>query len=82
MRQEISLRDINQHLPQYVKAVEAGDEIIITRRGVPIVRMVSIPAEKKLTKEQQAAKKRLLILMQKGLNLGGKSFKRDDLHER
>lgn len=82
MRHEVSLRDINQHLPQYVKAVEAGEEIIITRRGVPVVRMTAISAEKTLTKEQQTAKTRLLALMRKGLNLGGHPPKRDDLHAR
>ncbi|HXO27240.1 MAG TPA: type II toxin-antitoxin system prevent-host-death family antitoxin [Thermoanaerobaculia bacterium] len=37
MEHRVSLREINQHLTRYVKAAEAGERIVITRRGNPVV---------------------------------------------
>ncbi|MBF0610461.1 MAG: type II toxin-antitoxin system prevent-host-death family antitoxin [Magnetococcales bacterium] len=82
MEQRISLRDANQHLARYIKRVESGEEIIITRRGQPVARLTPLPRERVLTDEQQAARERTLARMQKGFALGGKSVPRDELHER
>ncbi|TXF08811.1 type II toxin-antitoxin system Phd/YefM family antitoxin, partial [Pelomicrobium methylotrophicum] len=40
MAQRISLREANQRLSQYIAAVERGEEIIITRRGKPVAKLV------------------------------------------
>jgi prevent-host-death family protein len=32
----VGLREINQHLSRYVKAVKAGEEVMITERGKPV----------------------------------------------
>jgi prevent-host-death family protein len=82
MQYHVTLRDINQRLPHYVKAVENGDEIVITRRGKPVARMMPILSSKVLSPEQEEARKRLAGLMRKGIHLGGKPVKRDELHER
>jgi len=80
--QEISLREINQHFSRYMQAVEKGEEIIITRRGKPIAKLVAVAASRKLSDEQVSARKRLRKRMKKGFHLGGESFDREDLHER
>lgn len=45
MRHQISLREANQHLSRYIKTVEQGQELVITRRGQPVARLVPATAE-------------------------------------
>ena len=40
MDQEIALREANQQFARYVRAVEAGERFVITRRGKPVARLV------------------------------------------
>jgi prevent-host-death family protein len=56
MDKEVALRDANQQFAKYVRAVEAGESFVITRRGRPVARLVPIePGKRVLTPEQQAA---------------------------
>jgi prevent-host-death family protein len=80
--QEVSLREANQHLSHYIDEVEQGAEIIITRRGRPVARLLSIAKKRTLTATQQKAWKRLLLELQKGYHLGKGKFDRDQVHER
>lgn len=80
MEQRVSLREINQHLTRYVKAAEAGERIVITRRGQPVALLSPIPQQRRpLTPEQEAALGRLLS---QSHHLGGRAPSRDELHER
>lgn len=78
MKQQISLREANQHLSRYIAAVEKGDEVVITKRGKPVARLVKIVAERKLTAEQEAALKRLFSA---GLKTGGRMYTREEIYE-
>ena len=40
MAKEVALRDANQRFAKYVRAVEAGESFVITRRGKPVARLV------------------------------------------
>ena len=82
MEQRISLREANQHLSRYIKAVETGDEVTITRRGLPVAKLVPIPIQRTLNSEQQAALERTKARMARGYNLGKSTPKRDDLYDR
>lgn len=82
MEHQASLRQINQELARYIKSVEQGDEVVITRRGKPIARLVPIAAERRLSPEQSAALARSLERMRRGYSLGGQMPARDELHER
>ena len=82
MKQKVSLREANQHLSRYVEAVERGEEVVITRRGVPVAKIVRIAPGERLTKAQKAARARMLARMRKGYRLGGRVPPRDQLHER
>ena len=42
MKQQVSLREANQHFSRYIEAVERGEEIIITRRGRPVAKIVKV----------------------------------------
>ena len=82
MERKLTLRDANQRFAQYVKAMEQGEAFVITRRGKPVARLVPIETDKRvLTPEQQAARGRARECMQKGWDLGGFTFNRDELYE-
>jgi prevent-host-death family protein len=81
MDKEVALRDANQQFAKYVRAVEGGESFVITRRGKPVARLVPIePGKRLLTPEQQAARQR--ARMERGIDMGGARFSRDELYER
>jgi prevent-host-death family protein len=82
MKELISIREANQHLSRYVDAIRDGGEIVITRRGKPVAKLIGIKESGGLTEAQQSARKRTLARMQKGYSLGGELSPRDALHER
>ncbi len=82
MRKQITLREANQHLSRYIKAVESGGEVLITRRGVPVARLVPVAREKSLSVEQRLARERARARMAEGFSLGGDVFDRDAAHAR
>jgi len=82
MTKTISLRDANQTFARCVRAVEAGEEFVITRNGQPVAKLVPISGKRTLTAEQQAALERTLARMQEGWPMGVGPLDRDALHER
>lgn len=82
MQRQIPIREVNQHLSQYIEAAERGEDIIITRRGKPVARLSAVLPERVLTVEQEEALVRSSARMKKGYDLGGNGFNREDLHER
>jgi len=78
----VSIRDANQHLSRYLERVEQGAEVIITRRGKPIARLLPIEPEPCLSEAQCAARERLKERMRRGYALGGAGVGRETLHER
>lgn len=82
MKGLISIREANQHLSRYVDAIQDGGEIVITRRGKPVAKLIGIKEESGLTEAQNEARNRTLARMQKGYSLGGHVIQRDALHER
>jgi len=82
MKQMISIREANQYLSRYIDAVQDGDEIIITRRGLPVAKLSAFSKSFELNDRQKAAHKRSLARMRKGYSLGGKMPLRETLHAR
>ncbi|HVT59019.1 MAG TPA: type II toxin-antitoxin system prevent-host-death family antitoxin [Thermoanaerobaculia bacterium] len=80
MEQRVSLREVNQRLTRYIKAAEAGERIVITRRGKPVAMLSPLPRQDKLLDAaQEAALERILS---QSHHLGGRAPSRDELHER
>ena len=80
MEQRVSLREVHQHLTRYVKAAEAGESIVITRRGKPVAVLSPVPPQNRsLSPDQEAALERILTM---SAPLGGRALSRDELHER
>jgi prevent-host-death family protein len=82
VRQLISIREANQHLSRYIDAVLNGDEIIITRRGLPVAKLAACAKSRELNETQKAARRRSRARMRKGYSLGGQMPVRETLHER
>ena len=79
MKQQVSLREANQHFSRYIEAVERGEEIIITRRGRPIAKIVKLSRLREPTAAQLRAWN-LIKSSARNLKIGKVS--RDELHER
>lgn len=80
MKQQISLRQANQHLSRYVEEVERGHEFVITRRGKPVAVILPAPrpASRGLSAAQRAALKRFFA---GALPLAIKRWRREELYE-
>ena len=76
----VSLREANQNFAKYVAAAEAGERIVLTRRGKPVAQLV--PAtDAAVQGRKRAAYRRLLARLESGLDLGGVTFTRDELYD-
>ena len=82
MTKTVTLRDANQNFSEYVRQVEAGEEIVITRRGAPVVKMSRVSGKRVLTPEQQAALERTRKRLEKGWDLGDWKIPRDEIYKR
>jgi prevent-host-death family protein len=82
--QEIRVgEEANQQFSRILRDVEAGAEIIVTRRGRPVARILptQLSRERRLTPEQEAAHARSMARLRKGWDLGGGKFNRDELYD-
>lgn len=78
MKQQITLREANQHLSRYVDAVQKGSEVVITKRGRPVAKLIAYSGRRKLTSDQKAAWRRLKASARP---LGIKKWRRDELYD-
>lgn len=82
MPKTVTLRDANQNFARYVREVESGHELVITRHGVPVAKLIPAGGRRVLTAEQQAALERTRKRLKKGWPLGIGKLDRDSLYER
>lgn len=82
MTRILTLRDANQSFARCIREVEAGEDFIITRNGVPVAHLLPVGKRRVLTPEQQAAWRRTQQRMEKGWDIGAGPLDRDALHER
>ena len=82
MTKTLTLRDANQSFARCIRAVEVGEEFIITRNGTPVARLSPVSHRRVLTPEQQAAWERTQERMEEGWDIGAGPLDRDALHGR
>ena len=82
MRQIINISKANQHLSRYISAVQSGDEVIITRRGLPVAKLSAYTSTSDLNEAQKEARERTRSRMREGYSLYGKAPSRETFHER
>jgi prevent-host-death family protein len=83
VQRSVSAREANQHFSRILRDVEAGAEIVVTRRGQPVARIVPVSRAggRQLTPEQEAAHARSMKRLRAGWALGGGKFSRDELYD-
>ena len=78
----ISAREANQAFSRILGEAEAGEEIVITRRGKPVTTLRPF-WQAEMTPEKRAAVEKAIAMMRQGLPLGAtRPFTRDEMHER
>jgi len=77
----ISLREANQNFSSCIAEVEAGERLILLRRGKPIAEIVPY-SKKRLDPKRAAAHRELMALLREGIPMGGVPPTRDEMHER
>jgi prevent-host-death family protein len=82
MSRIVTLREANQNFARCIREVEAGEELIITRNGTPVARLVPASRRRVLTERQLAALERLREIANEGWPIGAGPLDRDALHER
>ncbi len=80
MRQ-VSLREANQNFSSCIAEVEAGERLILLRRGKPVAEIVPYTSSKRDPKREKA-RKQLLAIMDQGIDLGGKPSTYEERHGR
>ncbi len=84
MTKTITLEEASARFADVLRAVESGEEYLLTRDGREVARITptSRSGERKLTPEQEAAWRRTLTRMEQGWTSDGEPFDRDAIHER
>ena len=77
----VSLREANQNFSTCVAEVEAGERLVLLRRGKPIAEIIPY-SKKRLDPKREAARRELIALMREGIPMGGIPPNRDEMHER
>lgn len=79
----VSSREANENFSKLLSQVEAGEEVVITRRGRPVAVLAPYRAPA-MTPEREAIIKRFERMLKKGLPWGSsfRRFTRDEMHER
>ena len=78
----VSLRDANRNFAKLIAAVEAGEEIVLTRRGRPVVRLSPERSSRLNDPKWRAAYERMVVMLDRGVDLGGLRVNRDELYDR
>lgn len=60
---QVNILEAKNRLSQLIKSVQAGEEVIIAKRGKPIVKLV--PAETEPSAQQRGSAKRILDWLKK-----------------
>ena len=78
----VSLREANQNFSSCIAEVEAGERLVLLRRGKPIAEIIPYSPKKRLDPKREAARKDMIAIMEKGIPMGGIPPTRDEMHER
>jgi len=78
----VSLREANQNFSSCVAEVEAGESLILLRRGKPVARIIPFDEEEHHDPKHEAAVKKLAAFLKQDHNLGGIKVNREDLYDR
>ncbi len=75
----VTLKQVNQEFSSLIRDVEAGETLVITRRGKPVARLSRYMGDRTDDPEWQAAYAEMCAAMGRGFHLGGLTFSREEL---
>jgi prevent-host-death family protein len=79
----IGAREANRSFSKILREAESGKTVTITRNGKPIAQLGPLAISPLRSKNQRKKSlERLMGLLEKGYDLGGGPYSRDDMHER
>jgi len=58
---DVPISEAKAHLTDLVRRAEAGDEIVLTRHGHPVVRLTPVPVRPASEQERKAALERVRL---------------------
>ena len=82
MTPPVTLRDANQRFSSCIRAVESGEDFVITRNGKPVARLSPVSSIRVLTEKQKQGLAHFRAVVQERWSLQSEPFDRDALHER
>ena len=77
-----TLRDANQTFSSCIRAIESGEDFVITRNGKPVARLIPVSNRRLLTEKQQETLAHFREVVREGWLLNFGPLDRDILHER
>ena len=79
----VGAREANQRFSHFLREVELGNEVVITRNGKVVARISPVATEVD-EKARRRAIDKMVALMKKGLGTSklGRRLTRDEMHER
>lgn len=67
----VSAREANQQFSKILEAAAGGEEIMITRRGLPVAKLMPVPREDaEAAAERERRKQEALAFFEKGVDIG------------
>ncbi|MDQ2802208.1 MAG: type II toxin-antitoxin system prevent-host-death family antitoxin [Pseudomonadota bacterium] len=84
MTDTISARDANHHFARFLNEVEAGNDFVVTRNGVPVARIVPerlADGRRRLTSEQEEALASSMAMLRQGWPLGIEKLDRNSIYD-
>jgi prevent-host-death family protein len=78
----VGAREANRSFSKILKEAENGKTVTITRNGKPVAQLSPLVHKPLSGKAREKARARLMKLFEKGYDLGGRGFTRDEMHER
>jgi prevent-host-death family protein len=66
----VSAREANQQFSKILEMAAGGEEVTITRRGVPVAKLVPVPGGDAEAAERERRKREALEFLKKGVPLG------------
>jgi prevent-host-death family protein len=82
MTKTLTLRDANQGFSRCIRAVESGEDFVITRNGKPVARLAPVSDVRVLTETQKQALAHFREIVRERWSLNSGPLDRDALHER
>ncbi len=76
------MREANQNFSSMATEVEAGERLVVERRGVPVLEIIPFTRKPARDREHEEAVESLMTLLHEGFDLGGLHIDRDEAHER